>query len=81
MAVQRQQERELDDFQYSRKIKSGVIATILFLILSNKVSYKILDIIINVFTNNVSVIDDNECPQIIGTMIMSVIVGVVIFIF
>jgi hypothetical protein len=81
MAAQRQQDRELDDFQYSRKIKSGVIAALLFLILSNKVSYKILDIIINVFANNMSVIDDNECPQIIGTVIMSAIIGFVIFIF
>lgn len=72
---------KLDDFQYSRKIKLGVIAAVLFLILSNKVAYKILDIILNVFTNNIKVIDDNECPQIIGTMIMSIIVGIVIFIF
>lgn len=73
--------RKLEEFQYSRKIKLGVIASLLFLILSNKVAYKILDIIVNVFTNNVRVIDDNECPQILGTMIMSVIIGIVIFIF
>lgn len=73
--------KKLEEFQYSRKIKLGVIASLLFLILSNKVAYKILDIIVNVFNNNVRVIDDNDCPQIIGTMIMAVIVGIVIFVF
>lgn len=73
--------KKIEDFQYSRKIKLGVIAALLFLLLSNKVAYKILDIVINVFTNNVRVIDDNECPQIMGTMIMSLIVGIIIFIF
>ena len=73
--------KKIDDFQYSRKIKLGVIAALLFLLLSNKVAYKILDIVINVFTNNVRVIDENECPQIMGIMIMSFIVGIIIFIF
>ena len=86
MSVRSEQGREtgktkkLEEFQYSRKLKLGVIASILFLLLSNKVAYKILDIIVNVFTNNVKVIDDYECPQVIGTIIMSIIVGVVIFI-
>lgn len=73
--------KKLEDFQYSRKLKLGIIASVLFLLLSNKVAYKILDIIVNVFTYNIRVIDDNECPQIIGTMIMSIIIGVFIFIF
>lgn len=84
MSARREQSGEpikLDDFHYSRKIKLAVIASVLFLLLSNKVAYKILDIILNVFTNNVKVIDDNECPQIIGIMIMSLIIGIVIFIF
>lgn len=73
--------KKIEDFHYSRKIKLGVIAALLFLLLSNKVAYKILDIVLNVFTNNVRVIDENECPQIIGIMIMSLIIGIIIFIF
>lgn len=78
---QRGENNKIEDFQYSRKLKLGVIAAVLFLLLSNKVAYKILDIIVSIFSNNIKVIDDNECPQILGIIIMSIIIGLVIFIF
>ena len=71
----------LDDFQYMNKLRSAVYAFVLFLLLSNKVAYKVLDIIAKVFSNNVSIIDDQENPQFMGTFIMAVIIALVVFIF
>lgn len=72
---------KLDDFQYARKLTSAVYAFLLFFILSQKASYKVLDIIAKVFTNNLLIIDENENPQFMGTLIMSFITAIIIFIF
>lgn len=73
--------KENTDFQYKNKIRSAVYVFILFIILSNKVSYKILDLIIKVFTNNVEIIDENENPMFLGVLIMSFLMSLIIFMF
>ncbi len=77
-------EKKVDDiggFQYVNKFKSAIYAFILFILLSHKVAYKILDLIIKVFTNNVEVIDENENPLLLGTFIMATLMAIIIFIF
>ena len=49
-----------DTFQYKNKIKAAVIVFILFILLSHKVAFKILDLILKVFSNNVNILDDDE---------------------
>ncbi len=69
------------DFQYKNKLKSAVYAFILFIVLSNKVSYKILDLIVKMFSQNIEVMDETETPIFLGVFIMAVIISVVIFLF
>lgn len=73
--------KNLGDFQYMHKLRSAVCAFILFIVLSNKVAYKVLDLIAKVFSNNLHIIDDQENPQFMGTFIMAVIIAFVIFVF
>ena len=49
--------------------------------LSHTVSYKILDLIIKVFSNSIDIIDENENPLILGTIIMAFLTAIIIFIF
>jgi hypothetical protein len=79
--VQNVEAKNIGDFQYVNKFKSALYVFILFIILSHKVAYKVLDIILKVFTNNIEVIDNNENPMILGTIIMSFILAFIIFIF
>lgn len=72
---------EDDSFQYKNKLKSGLYAFVLFAVLSQKVSYKILDLIVKVFSNKIEVVDDNENPLFLGIIIMSSICGLAIFMF
>jgi len=69
------------DFQYISKFKSAIYASILFIVLSHKVAYKVLDLIIKVFTHNVEVIDENDNPLMLGTFIFAVLIAIVVFIF
>lgn len=79
--VQKDQNKILNDFQYKNKFKSAIIAFILFIVLSNKVSYKVLNIILTSFNNSIEVLNENEEPLILGTVILAFILGIVIFIF
>ena len=72
--------KHLDDFEYKSKIRSSIISAILFMILSNKVSYKILDIITSSISQSISVIDDEENPLFLGTIIMAVVIAIIVFV-
>ena len=72
---------KLADFEYKNKLKSSVIAFILFIVLSNKVSYKILDLIVKLFSQSIEVMDETETPIFLGVFIMAMIIAVVIFLF
>jgi len=72
--------KHIDDFEYKSKIRSSIISAILFMILSNKVSYKILDIITSSISQSISVIDDEENPLFLGTIIMAVVIAIIVFV-
>ena len=72
---------EKQEFQYVNKFKSAIYTFVLFIILSHKVAYKVLDLIIKVFTHNIEVIDENDNPMILGTLIMAVLFALIIFLF
>lgn len=60
--------------------RTAIYVFFLFIILSNPVSYKILDIIVKSFFNNIEVIDEDENPVFIGTLIMAVLMTIIIII-
>lgn len=68
-------------FQYKNKFKSAVYVFVLFVLLSNKVSYKILDLIVQVFSSSIEVIDENENPVFLGYFIMALIMSLIVFVF
>jgi len=71
---------ELGHFEYRYKIRTAMIAGILFVLLSHRTAYKILDILIGVFTNKLNILADDDCnPHIIGNIIMSLIVTIIVF--
>lgn len=71
---------DLVSFEYKYKIRTAIIAGFLFMLLSNKNAYKILDIILNIFTNKINIFSDEDCsPHIIGIIIMSFIIAIIVF--
>lgn len=66
-------------FLYVLKFKTAVYCFILFFLLSNKKTYQILDIIFsNVF--RIEIINENNDPTIIATLIMGLFFAIIIFI-
>lgn len=77
--MQRKTKNNLDDFQYSSKLRSAFIAFFLFMIFSNNVSYKILELIMSTFSN--VTITNEGCPNFLGIFIMASLIAIVVFIF
>lgn len=67
--------------EYSTKFKASIYAAILFILLSQNISYKILDLIVKLFTQHLEVIDEDGNPHIIGTIIFAILIGLIIFLF
>ena len=66
---------------YICKFKTAVYVSILFALFSLPIAYKILDMIAKMISNNIDLID-YECEEALplGRLIMSIIVGIIIFI-
>lgn len=66
---------------FIKKIKIAIYCFILFIILSNKNSYKILDIIIKTFREDSNdIINESGKPQLLGIIIMGIIFSILILI-
>tara|TARA_B100001758_G_C18412504_1_gene616851 strand:- start:2688 stop:2972 length:285 start_codon:yes stop_codon:yes gene_type:complete len=66
---------------YINKLKISLYCLILFMILSNKNTYKIADIIVKIFRKDTNdIIDENGNPLIFGTFIIGLFFAVIIFI-
>jgi uncharacterized membrane protein (DUF106 family) len=76
---QKEYRQEKQTTQYGSKFRSALYAAVLFILLSQKVSYKILDLIMKVFSNRIDIVDEMDNPHFIGTLIMAVVVGIIIF--
>jgi hypothetical protein len=66
---------------YICKFKTAVYVSLLFALLSLPIAYKILDMIAKLISNNIELID-YECEEALplGRLIMSIIVGIIVFI-
>lgn len=65
---------------YTGKFKTTVYVFILFILLSHQVAYKILDMIVKVFTNNIEITNEYGEPMPLGIVIMGLIMSLIIFI-
>lgn len=78
--VKKEREKAMDDFHYSYKFRYAFISMILFFVLSQNVSYQILNLIVQTISNNIEVMNtDNNSPSILGILIMTAILGVIVF--
>lgn len=76
----REREKVMDDFHYSYKFRYAFISMVLFFVLSQNVSYQILNLIVQTVSNNIDVMNaDNNSPSILGILIMTAIIGVIMF--
>ena len=66
---------------YICKFKIAVYVALLFALLSLPIAYKILDMMAKLISNNIELID-YECEEALplGRLIMSIIVGIIVFI-
>ena len=70
--------KELPDFLYGMKIKTAVYGFVLYLLLSNNIAFKILNMI---FNNSIILLNDKNEPSILARFIMAFIIALCLFIF
>jgi hypothetical protein len=66
---------------YICKFKTAVYVSLLFALLSLPIAYKILDMIAKLISANIELVD-YECEEALplGRLVMSIIVGIIVFI-
>lgn len=78
---QENNKKDLPSFSYTSKIKTAVYGFILFIVLSNKISYKIVNLIFSLFTNRQEIINEYDEPMPLGILINAFILAFILFIF
>jgi hypothetical protein len=71
-------EKEIPEFLYVMKLKTAIYGFILYLLLSNEIAFKILNMI---FNNSIVLLNDKNEPSILARFIMAFIIAVCLFIF
>lgn len=71
-------DKEIPEFLYTMKIKTAIYGFILYLLLSNEIAFKILNMI---FNNSIVLLNDKNEPSILARFIMAFIIAVCLFIF
>lgn len=68
-----------EPFLYKLKIKYAIICFVLFIILSNSIFYKVIDLILKQFFHNIEFINDKNEPSFISILISASIFAIIIF--
>jgi hypothetical protein len=71
-------DKEIPEFLYTMKIKTAIYGFVLYLLLSNEIAFKILNMI---FNNSIVLLNDKNEPSILARFIMAFIIAVCLFIF
>lgn len=71
--------KEMPSFPYTAKFKTSVYAFILFIVLSHKVFYKIINIIFGIFTSRNDIINHDGDPMPLGVFINAFIMAILLF--
>ena len=79
--LQKNKSNDLPNFSYISKFKTAIYGFILFIILSNKISYKIINMIFLLFTKRSDIINEREEPMPLGIFINALIMGFILFMF
>jgi Na+-transporting NADH:ubiquinone oxidoreductase subunit NqrB len=72
------------DFYYTLKLRTALIGLLSFLILSSMTAYKVLNVIMSSMINNFEIfeiINEKKEPTFFARLIMSIITGLLLFIF
>lgn len=69
------------DFLYGLKIRTAIIGFILYLLLSGKTAFRILNIIISSIVNNIEIINEQKEATLLGRLIMAIFIAIILFIF
>lgn len=78
----RDKEKKLPDFLYVLKLKTAIYGFILYLLLSNEMAFKTLNMIFNmIFNNSLKLLNDKNEPSILARIIMAFILAIILFIF
>jgi|LakMenE18May11ns_1017448.scaffolds.fasta_scaffold9936074_5 hypothetical protein len=72
-------EEKKQDFLYGLKLRTAIIGAVLYLILSTKVSFKIMNLLFSVLINNFEVINEKNEPTFIAKLIMASIIAIILF--
>ena len=69
------------DFYYTLKLRTAIIGFVLYLLLSSNTAFKILNLIISTFINQIEIINEQKEPSFIAKLIMAIIIAIILFIF
>lgn len=69
------------DFFYSLKLRTALLGFILYLLLSGRTAFRILNIIISSIVNNVEIINEQKEVTLLARIIMAIIIAIILFIF
>jgi len=69
------------DFFYTLKLRTALIGFLLYLLLSGKTAFRILNIIISSIVNNIEIINEQKEATLLARLIMSFIIAIILFIF
>lgn len=69
------------DFFYGLKLRTALIGFILYLLLSGKTAFRILNIIVSSIVNNIEIINEQKEATLLARLIMAIIIGIILFIF
>jgi hypothetical protein len=73
------QKEKKEDFLYVEKFRSAVFAFILFIILSTKVAYNIINMILTSVFNNIQLLNEKNEPNHLAIFINALLIGIFIF--
>jgi hypothetical protein len=70
-----------NDFFYTLKLRTALIGFVLYLILSGKTAFRVLNLIISSIVNNVEIINEQKEVTLLARIIMAFIIAIILFIF
>ena len=74
-------ENEKEPFLYVVKFKTAIYSFVLFILLSNKIAFNVLDTIFTSLFNRIEILNDKNEITPLATFIMAIFFGLCIFIF
>jgi hypothetical protein len=67
------------DFLYGLKLRTAIIGAVLYLILSTRIAFKILNLLLSVIINNFKIINEKNEATFIAKLIMATIILIILF--